>query len=211
MGKLPPGVCYVLKPPPGYHYEWVNQPPVQVRESSAPVQAAVKAPPKPITTKPKPKPRPRSVLPSQQALGFLRAEVNWLRQQPTETTAVFSLDAAGQVCGCTRIPGTADRCEIDVGHVVRESQGHVAVSVVMLHNHPHRQAAEPSADDDTATEALREALAEVSIGLTDHFICVPSGHVHSYRESAMEPESLWEREQRRESQLWAPYSGRRPF
>ena len=188
--------------------------PLQVRESSAPPKATVKVAPKPTPTKatppPKPKARPRSVLPSQQALGYLKSECDWLRQQPTETTAVFSLDEAGNVCGCTRIQGTADRCEIKPAHIVREARAHAAVSVVMLHNHPHREAAEPSANDDQATEVLREALAQAGIGLFDHFICSRSGHVHSYRESAIEPESLYEQRERRDAALWAPYGGRRP-
>jgi RadC-like JAB domain len=179
-------------------YEWVPAAPtpVQVREPSAPT--------------PKPQGRPRRVAPAPQALGYMRHEVNWLQQQPIEHTVLFSLDEAGQVCGCTRIAGTADRCEIDVGYIVKEAQGHAAVSVVALHNHPSKTVAEPSAHDDQATDALREALSQAGIGLFDHFI-VARHHLHSYRESAMEPEWLREAEERRESALWAPYGGRRPF
>jgi DNA repair protein RadC len=128
----------------------------------------------------------------------------------TQHTVLFSLDAAGQVCGCTRIAGTSGRCEIDVGHIVREAQGHVAVSVVALHNHPSKTVAEPSAHDDEATHALREALEAQGIGLFDHFV-VAQHHLHSYREAEMAPETAWEAEQRKEAALWAPYGGRRPW
>lgn len=223
LRELPQGQYYVLRGGQecmdhhGNVYAFGAQPtppPLQMRESSAPPKAAVKAAPKPISTptpQPKPKAKPRSVAPSLQALGFLKAEVEWLKQEPVEHTVFFSLDEAGNVCGCTRVQGQADRCDIDGARVVREAINQQAVSTVILHQHPRRQVAEPSADDDRCTETLREALAAASIGLFDHFIISPSGHVHSYRESAMEPESLREVEERREAALWAPYGGVNPY
>jgi hypothetical protein len=212
---LPEGFRYVVKPPPGYTWEYV--PPAKVQESAPAAVAPCSASPRglpgeqphgtgyctfPVQANLRPIPDVRVTA---RTLDYLRAEARWLEAQPTEHVITFALNTAGEVTGCIRhTDGEPRSCTVPIPQIVRESQGYQAAGVMVLHNHPRAQdfnpqlgrhwygAIEPSSEDIETTHRLREALQAAGIRLVDHLICGPNARPYSFREADMPMVSEWD-------------------
>lgn len=93
-----------------------------------------------------------------------------LRDYPFEVFAVVFLDSRHRMIAFEHLfRGTINQTNVHPREVVRRALHHNAAAVILAHNHPSG-AAEPSADDHTITERLRDALALMDVRVLDHII-----------------------------------------
>ena len=111
-----------------------------------------------------------------QVAGFLQL---WLRDRPFEVFAALFLDARNRLIVAEELfRGTLTQTAVYPREVVRRALAVNAAGVILAHNHPSG-AAEPSAADQTLTQALRAACALVDVRVLDHVIV--AGHLtHSF-------------------------------
>lgn len=94
------------------------------------------------------------------------------------------LDAKGKLLSCTlAAEGGADAVNINIRRIVETALRCRASSVVLAHNHPSGIAL-PSADDNSTTVAVRDALRAVGIALRDHIV-VADGDFVSLKENGL--------------------------
>lgn len=94
--------------------------------------------------------------------------------QHEEFWAVF-LNSAGRVLDRVRISqGGVSVTTVDTRLIVKRAIELLAVSLVLVHNHPSG-VAEPSDDDREVTERVRQAAELFDIRLVDHIILVSGG------------------------------------
>lgn len=105
-----------------------------------------------------------------------------LAPEPNEVFAVIFLDTPFRVITFEILQyGTIDKALISPRHLAQRCLHHNAAAVIVAHNHPSGNP-EPSEDDYSLTERLRDALALLDIQLLDHFI-VGKGHPLSMAEA----------------------------
>lgn len=93
-----------------------------------------------------------------------------LAAEPNEVVAVIFMDTQLRVITFEILQyGTIDQVFISPRHVAQRCLKHNAAAVFVAHNHPSGNP-EPSEDDYSLTERLRDALALLDIQLLDHFI-----------------------------------------
>jgi DNA repair protein RadC len=93
-----------------------------------------------------------------------------LAAEPNEVVAVIFMDTQLRVITFEILQyGTIDQVFISPRHVAQRCLKHNAAAVVVAHNHPSGHP-EPSSEDCSLTEHLRDALALLDIQLLDHFI-----------------------------------------
>lgn len=93
-----------------------------------------------------------------------------LAAEPNEVVAVIFMDTRLRVITFEILQyGTIDQVFISPRHVAQRCLKHNAAAVVVAHNHPSGHP-EPSSEDCSLTERLRDALALLDIQLLDHFI-----------------------------------------
>lgn len=89
---------------------------------------------------------------------------------PREVFAALFLDAQNHLIAFEELfHGTLTQTSVFPREVVKAALQHNAASIMFVHNHPSG-VAEPSAADETLTQALKEALALVDVRVLDHFI-----------------------------------------
>ena len=111
-----------------------------------------------------------------QVAGFLQL---WLRDRPFEVFAALFLDARNRLIVAEELfRGTLTQTAVYPREVVRRALAVNAAGIILAHNHPSG-AAEPSAADQTLTQALRAACALVDVRVLDPVIV--AGHqTHSF-------------------------------
>ncbi len=93
-----------------------------------------------------------------------------LTAEPNEVVAVIFMDTRLRVITFEILQyGTIDKALISPRHVAQRCLKHNAAAIIVAHNHPSGNP-EPSEDDYSLTERLRDALAVLDIKLLDHFI-----------------------------------------
>lgn len=93
-----------------------------------------------------------------------------LAPEPNEVFAVIFMDTPFRLITFEILQyGTIDKALISPRHVAQRCLHHNAAAVIVAHNHPSGNP-EPSEDDYSLTERLRDALALLDIQLLDHFI-----------------------------------------
>jgi DNA repair protein RadC len=98
-----------------------------------------------------------------------------------ESFAVLFLDVKNRLIACEELfRGTLTHTSVYPREIVKVALGHNAASVILAHNHPSGTP-EPSAADQTLTQALKQALALIDVRVLDHFV-VAGKHVHSFAE-----------------------------
>lgn len=101
--------------------------------------------------------------------------------KPYESFAVLFLDVKNRLIASEELfRGTLTHTSVYPREVVKAALSHNAASIILAHNHPSGTP-EPSAADQTLTQALKQALALVDVRVLDHFI-VAGRHVYSFAE-----------------------------
>lgn len=101
--------------------------------------------------------------------------------KPYESFAVLFLDVKNRLIACEELfRGTLTHTSVYPREVVKAALSHNAASIILAHNHPSGTP-DPSAADQTLTQALKQALALVDVRVLDHFI-VAGRHVYSFAE-----------------------------
>lgn len=104
-----------------------------------------------------------------------------LAAKPYEAFAVMFLDVKNRLIATEELfRGTLTHTSVYPREVVKAALAHNAASVILCHNHPSGSP-EPSAADQSLTQALKQALAMVDVRVLDHFI-VAGTAVHSFAE-----------------------------
>jgi DNA repair protein RadC len=114
------------------------------------------------------------ILKEKDLLGSPGAVRDWLRlhlgQLPHEVFMILMLDAQNRLLdACELFRGTLTQTSVYPREVVKLALAHNAAGVILAHNHPSG-AREPSREDETLTNALKQALALVDVRVLDHFI-----------------------------------------
>ena len=87
-----------------------------------------------------------------------------------EAVYMLCLDRKGKLLACKRLAdGDASSANLNIRKVVETALLTSASAVILSHNHPSGVAL-PSADDETATRQVREALSTIGVALADHII-----------------------------------------
>jgi DNA repair protein RadC len=93
-----------------------------------------------------------------------------LSRHQQEVFAVAFMDAANRVIHYAEMfYGTINRAVIYPREVVRLALQHNAVAVVLMHNHLSGRV-QPSADDQTVTRRMEQALSLIDVCILDHII-----------------------------------------
>jgi DNA repair protein RadC len=101
--------------------------------------------------------------------------------KPYESFAVLFLDVKNRLLATEELfRGTLTHTSVYPREVVKAALSHNAASIILAHNHPSGSP-EPSAADQTLTQALKQALALVDVRVLDHFI-VAGRNVYSFAE-----------------------------
>jgi DNA repair protein RadC len=101
--------------------------------------------------------------------------------KPYESFAVLFLDVKNRLIAAEELfRGTLTHTSVYPREVVKAALAQNAASIILAHNHPSGSP-EPSAADQTLTQALKQALALVDVRVLDHFI-VAGRHVYSFAE-----------------------------
>lgn len=101
--------------------------------------------------------------------------------KPYESFAVLFLDVKNRLISSEELfRGTLTHTSVYPREVVKAALSHNAASIILAHNHPSGTP-EPSAADQTLTQALKQALALVDVRVLDHLI-VAGHHVYSFAE-----------------------------
>lgn len=101
--------------------------------------------------------------------------------KPYESFAVLFLDVKNRlICSEELFRGTLTHTSVYPREVIKAALSHNAASIILAHNHPSGTP-EPSAADQTLTNALKQSLAMVDVRVLDHFI-VAGRHVYSFAE-----------------------------
>jgi DNA repair protein RadC len=101
--------------------------------------------------------------------------------KPYESFAVLFLDVRNRLIASEELfRGTLTHTSVYPREVVKAALSHNAASIILAHNHPSGTP-EPSAADQTLTQALKQTLALVDVRVLDHFI-VAGRHVYSFAE-----------------------------
>ena len=79
--------------------------------------------------------------------------------------------------------GIVNRVNVDVRRIVEVALAAKATSCIIAHNHPDG-ALEPSRDDISVTDRVRDALSVLGIKLNDHVIASPNGY-YSFSEHGL--------------------------
>jgi DNA repair protein RadC len=104
-----------------------------------------------------------------------------LGNKPYESFAVLFMDVKNRLLACEELfRGTLTHTSVYPREVVKAALGHNAASVILAHNHPSGSS-EPSAADQTLTQALKQALGLVDVRVLDHFV-LAGRHVYSFAE-----------------------------
>lgn len=108
------------------------------------------------------------------------AEENWDGIYHHESFRIMLLDAANQVIGIHTVGvGGAASTPCDVRICLQAALLGNAASVIALHNHPTGRMW-PSADDESLTENLNKAFAQVGLSMIDHIIVGGGGKYYSF-------------------------------
>lgn len=90
--------------------------------------------------------------------------------EPDEVAYALLLDNANRVITCKEISkGIVNATEIGIRMLVELAMKHKAASVIIAHNHPSGLP-NPSREDESCTELVKNALDIVGIELLDHII-----------------------------------------
>ncbi len=101
--------------------------------------------------------------------------------KPYESFAVLFLDVKNRLIAAEELfRGTLTHTSVYPREVVKAALSHNAAGIILAHNHPSGSS-EPSAADQTLTQALKQALAMVDVQVLDHFV-VAGRHVYSFAE-----------------------------
>jgi DNA repair protein RadC len=104
-----------------------------------------------------------------------------LGSKPYESFAVLFLDVKNRLIATEELfRGTLTHTSVYPREVVKAALSHNAAGIILAHNHPSGTS-EPSAADQTLTQALKQALAMVDVRVLDHFV-VAGRHVYSFAE-----------------------------
>lgn len=104
-----------------------------------------------------------------------------LGSKPYESFAVLFLDVKNRLIAAEELfRGTLTHTSVYPREVVKAALSHNAASIILAHNHPSGTS-EPSAADQTLTQALKQALAMVDVRVLDHFV-VAGRHIYSFAE-----------------------------
>lgn len=97
----------------------------------------------------------------------------------TEEFWIVALNQRNKVIDCERISkGGVSSTLVDVKVVARAAIEHLASGIILVHNHPSGNM-RPSAQDDSLTRKIKEAVALLDIRVTDHLIIGPVSY-YSY-------------------------------
>lgn len=100
-----------------------------------------------------------------------------LQDREHEVFAVLFLDTQHRVLAFEELfRGTLDGASVYPREVVKRGLALNCAAIIAVHNHPSGHP-EPSQSDRVLTQALKEALALVSIRLLDHLVVGAEGHV----------------------------------
>lgn len=98
-----------------------------------------------------------------------------------EVVYLLCLDAKCKVITCRRLgEGSVNTADVSIRRIVETALQNNATSVVLSHNHPCGMCA-PSAEDETTTVRIWQALDAVSVQLADHII-ISGGEFYSMAE-----------------------------
>jgi DNA repair protein RadC len=98
---------------------------------------------------------------------FLTAQ---LRDRPYEVFCCLHLDNRHRLIHFEEVfRGTIDGASVHPREVVRQALRYNAAAMIFAHNHPSG-VAEPSRADELLTQALKQALALIDVGILDHLI-----------------------------------------
>lgn len=98
-----------------------------------------------------------------------------------ESFAVLFLDVKNRLIASQELfRGTLTHTSVYPREVVKAALAHNAASLILAHNHPSGTP-EPSAADESLTQALKQTLNLVDVRILDHFI-VAGKHVYSFAE-----------------------------
>jgi DNA repair protein RadC len=107
-----------------------------------------------------------------------------LRDRTQEVFCCLFLDNRHRVLAFEELfYGTLNGTAVYPREIVRRVMVHNAAAVILVHNHPSG-VAEPSRQDESLTERLREGLELFDVRLLDHFI-VGDGEVVSFSERGL--------------------------
>jgi hypothetical protein len=202
--RLSPGEAFVLRPPKGFHYEWVV--PTHVRESDITDTLQCSASPRHLPNEVptgtgycvKPPEEMPMIYPTKEACDFIDAEVAWLSEpsHQVEHVAALFLDTHGQVCGVYRHTDQHQgSCTFDIPAIIQEARRVSGAGVWAAHNHTRADgwdeqrgrhwagAIEPSQADKETTNDFIAALREARLVFIDHTVCGPNAIPFSFRES----------------------------
>ena len=97
----------------------------------------------------------------------------------TEEMWVLLLNRSSNLIRKLRISwGVINSAQVDIRVIMKQAFYYIAVSFIMVHNHPSG-ARKPSSADDRLTEAMKKAAETLDIRLVDHVI-VAGNNYYSY-------------------------------
>ncbi|HAJ31946.1 MAG TPA: hypothetical protein DCK79_01010 [Candidatus Atribacteria bacterium] len=117
---------------------------------------------------------------------YLKSELKGLAD---EEFKMMFLDSRNQLISMESLKnGTVNRVIVFPRKIVERALYNHAVGVIIAHNHPSGSI-EPSAEDQSITETIKEALNTVDIKLLDHIIIGGNGYF-SFRENRIVIEKI---------------------
>jgi DNA repair protein RadC len=104
-----------------------------------------------------------------------------LANKSYESFVVLFLDVKNRLIAAEELfRGTLTHTSVYPREVIKAALAHNAASIIIAHNHPSGSP-EPSAADNTLTQALKQALNLVDVRVLDHFV-VAGQHTYSFAE-----------------------------
>jgi DNA repair protein RadC len=114
---------------------------------------------------------------------------DWLRLKlgslPHEVFGALWLDAQNRLIRYEELfRGTLTQTSVYPREVLKSALSHNAAAVILAHNHPSGMT-QPSLADETLTNSLKQALAQVDVKVLDHFIVAGNAPPLSFAERGL--------------------------